>query len=393
MTDQPLSWIDEELAALERRGLLRRPAWRTGPQGPRLVVQGRRLVNFASNDYLGLAAEERLLEAVAQATERNGWGSGASPLVIGRSTTHAELDSRLAEFERTEAAVSFSSGFAANVGTLAALVGRGDVVFSDQRNHASIIDGCRLSRANVQVYPHCDVDALDDLLRGSGTFRRRLIVTDSLFSMDGDLAPLAELVELAERHGAMLMADETHATGVFGRHGRGVAEHLGVDSQVHVLVGALSKALGSVGGFVAGSRALVHWLVHRARPYFFSTSPPAAMAAAAIAALEIVCDEPERRRQLLRRAGALRDRLRSAGWNLGDSQSQIIPLIVGPADDAMRLSGALAERGLLVPAIRPPSVPEGHSLLRISLSSAHTLEMIDQLVAALKQLHGLAAVP
>ena len=230
-TNGPLGWIDAELAALDHQGLRRRLATRSSPQAPRLVLDGQELVNFGSNDYLGLAADPRLAAAVAEAVQGEGWGSGASPLVTGHAALHARLEQRLAEMEGTEAALLFPSGFAANIGTIAALVGRGDVVFSDRNNHASLLDGCRLSRADVRVYPHGDWQALDGLLARAAGHRRRLIVTDSLFSMDGDLAPLVELTEVAARRGAMLMIDEAHATGVFGRHGRGVAEHLGVDER------------------------------------------------------------------------------------------------------------------------------------------------------------------
>ncbi len=379
----PLSWIDDELIALERANLRRRLLARDGPQSTRLSIEGRQLVNFGSNDYLALAADPRLGRAVADALEREGWGSGASPLVTGYGATQRRLEDRLAEFEGTEAALVFSCGFAANAGTIAALVGPGDVVYCDRKNHASLLDGCRLSRADVRVYPHGDCQRLASLLAEPHKYRRRLVVTDALFSMDGDLAPLAELAELAERHEAMLLVDEAHATGVFGERGRGVAEHLGVEDRIHVRIGTLSKALGCVGGFVAGSRSLVEWLVNRARPYVFSTAGPAAAAAAALAALDIVRQEAHRRQQLLARAQELRRELVHQGWNIGASASQIIPLVVGDPVRAMQLSAQLCDRGFLVPAIRPPTVPEGEACLRISLTVGHTEEMITVLLAAL----------
>jgi 8-amino-7-oxononanoate synthase len=350
-----------------------------------MVVDERLRINFGSNDYLGLAADPRLGAAVEEAIRTDGWGSGASPLVTGYAERHRLLERRLAEFEGSEAALLFTSGFVANLGTVAALVGPGDTVFADRHNHASLLDGCRLSRADVRIYPHSDWRRLEGLLsrRGKG---RRLIVTDSLFSMDGDLAPLAELAGLAERYGAMLMIDEAHATGIFGPGGRGVAEHLGLDARIPVRVGTLSKALGSIGGFVVGSRSLIQWLIHRARPYVFSTAAPAAAAAAAVAALDIVGGQPQRRRQLLADAQSLRAALAGQGWDVGLSASQIIPLIVGSAERAMALSAALADRGLLVPAIRPPTVAEGQSRLRISLTYAHTAEMKTELVGALGEL-------
>jgi 8-amino-7-oxononanoate synthase len=303
--------------------------------------------------------------------------------VTGHGESHRRLEAALAEFKGAEAALVFSSGFAANAGTIAALVDRGDTVFGDELNHASLIDGCRLSRAEVQVYPHRDVAALEELLRSSSAARRRLIVTDSVFSMDGDLAPLTELAELADRYDAMLMVDEAHATGIFGAHGRGLAEALGVESRVDVSVGTLSKALGSVGGFISGRKALIEWLVNRARTYVFSTALPAAACAAALAGLEIVRQEPGRREQLLKRVEYLRRQLSDQGWLVGASASQIIPVVVGSEARALSLGAQLQAAGLLVPAIRPPSVPPGKSLLRISVSSAHTVPMIDSLLAAL----------
>jgi 8-amino-7-oxononanoate synthase len=379
----PLDWIDDELARLKREDLLRTLTTREAPQGPEISLGGKELINFGANDYLGLANDERLQAAASAALEREGWGAGASPLITGRSALHAALERRLAEFEGAEAALVFPSGFAANVGTIAALVDRGDCVFADQKNHASLIDGCRLSRALVHVYRHGDTEDLTDLLRSHKGARRRLIVTDSLFSMDGNLAPLREIAELANRYDCMLLVDEAHATGVFGKRGRGVCEHLGIEEHVHIRVGTLSKALGCAGGFIAGSRRLIAWLVNRARPYIFSTAHPAANAAAALAALDIVEGEPHRRTSLLEHAASLRATLREQGWNIGRSDSQIIPIIIGDATRTMHVAMRLREQGLFVPGIRPPSVPSGESLLRISLSYRHTPAMIDRLSSAL----------
>lgn len=380
----PLSWIDDELIALEHQQLRRCLLTRRGPQAARMTIAGHELINFGSNDYLALAADPRLTDAVAELLAHEGWGSGGSPLITGYATPHAQLAQELAKFEGAEAAVVFSSGFAANAGTIAALVGPGDVVYCDRKNHASLFDGCRLSRADVRVYPHADWQRLAMLLDDSAKYRRRLIVTDALFSMDGDLAPLIELADLAERHAAMLLVDEAHATGVFGQRGRGVAEHLGVEDRVHVRIGTLSKALGCIGGFVAGSRSLVDWLVNRARPYVFSTASPAAMAAAATVALDIVRQEPQRRERLLARSQQLREALIAQGWNIGASASQIIPIVLGDPERALQMSAALRERGLFVPAIRPPTVPEGEACLRINLTAGHTEEMVAMLLTALK---------
>lgn len=378
-----LDWIAEELAALDTLQLRRRLAERQSPQGVRVVMDGRELLNFGSNDYLELASSPRLRAAAAAAIADGGWGSGASPLVTGRGGWHARLEEALAEFEHAEAALLFPSGFAANVGTVSALAGKGDLVLSDAKNHASLIDGCRLSGARVQIYPHGKAEYVEKYLAQAGNFRRRLIVTDSLFSMDGDLAPLVELVELAERHSAMLLVDEAHATGVFGPNGRGVCEHLGLSEAVLIRVGTLSKALGSAGGFVVGSRPLIDWLANRARPYVFSTASPAPLAAAALEAIACIREEPERRATLLRRANIFRSQLAADGWHTGDCRSQIIPLYVGSPHRALMLAASLRDQGFWVPGIRPPTVPDGESLLRISLTSGHTDDMLADLREAL----------
>lgn len=379
-------WINDELARLDRLDLRRRLPAALGRQGAVVQQRGRQLVNFASNDYLGLASDPRLAKAAAEACQAAGVGRGASPLICGRSHEHETLERRLAEFEGAEAALVFPSGFAANAGVVPALVDRGDAIYADAANHASLIDGCRLARAETHVYPHGDVAALENLLQRGAAYRRRLIVTDSLFSMDGDLAPLKEIAELAARYDAMLLVDEAHATGVFGRHGRGAAEALGADEAGMIRVGTLSKALGAAGGFVAGPRAAIEWLANRARTYVFSTAHPAAIAAAAIVALDVVASEPWRRTTLLANAAKLREQLTAQGWNVGRSASQIIPIYLGAPAAAVELSAALLAKGFWVPAIRPPSVPEGQSLLRLSLSAAHEPAMIDGLLEALKTL-------
>lgn len=406
MANDPLDWIDDSLEALERSDLRRyrrvgihqasnaqirnsQPEESNQSEQQNKSTAHRALINFSTNDYLGLANDPRLAEAAKRAAALHGWGAGASPVVSGRTSQHALLEEKLAEFELSEAAILFPSGFAANAGIIPALVEEGDALFADEKNHASLIDGCRLSSAERFIYPHADTQALAELLKTKGPYRRRLIVTDSLFSMDGDFAPIDELGQLAEEHDAMLMVDEAHATGVWGASGRGAVEHFAAKSpqlekQVSIRVGTLSKAFGSAGGFVTGERRLIDWLYNRARSYVFSTAPPAALAAAAIEALTLVQQEPERRARVQQLALQVRTQLASDGWNLGNSTSQIIPLVVGSPEVALKLSKHLNETGCYVPAIRPPSVPKGESLLRISLSASHTDDQIKQLLATLR---------
>ncbi|HZY86949.1 MAG TPA: 8-amino-7-oxononanoate synthase [Gemmataceae bacterium] len=388
-------WMDDDLEERRRRGLYRVRRRLASGQGPRVLYRGREFVNFSSNDYLALAGDPRLARAAAAAARRYGCGAGASPLVSGHLPPLRALERALARWEGTEAALVFSSGFAANLALVAGLAGREDAVFSDARNHASLIDGCRLSRAGIHVYRHADLAHLADLLSGeAGRARRRLIVTDTVFSMDGDLAPLAGLLDLAERFDALLLSDEAHATGVIGPGGRGVSELLPVarrHSDRLVKVGTLSKALGAQGGFVCGSRQLVRWLVNHARPYIFSTALAPPVAAAARAALALVQAEPEWRGHLLALAERLREGLRALGYDVGDSRCHIIPVIVGGAREAVALSARLEEHGLLVPAIRPPSVPEGTARLRISLTAGHTEADVTRLLTALRRLRGTTA--
>lgn len=379
-------WMATERDERRRQGLYRERRRLQSGQGARVRWQGREFVNFASNDYLNLSTDRRLARAAARAAKRYGTGAGASPLVSGYLPPLRALERDLARWLGTESALVFSSGYAANLAVLAALAGPEDVIFSDELNHASLIDGCRLARAQVCVFRHADTDHLRELLNGQGPkARRRFIVSDTVFSMDGDVAPLVELAGLAERHDAMLVIDEAHATGVLGEHGRGVSEALPVafDPRRLVKVGTLSKALASQGGFVCGTRLLTDWLVNNARPYIFSTALAPTSAAAARRALAIVVAEPQTRRRLHELADFLRDRLRDIGYPGTGSRSQIVPLIVGDAKAAVELSKRLEADGLLVPAIRPPSVPDGGARLRVSLTAGHTQEDVQRLVQAL----------
>jgi 8-amino-7-oxononanoate synthase len=377
-----------ELDDLRARGLARRLRVLEGAP-PEVLLRGAgRVVVFASNDYLGLAHDPRVVAAARDAAAAHGAGAAASRLITGTGPLHEALEARLAAFKGAERALLFGSGYQANVGAVSALAGADDVVFSDALNHASIVDGCRLSRARVVVYPHGDVDALEMLLRRHPTGRRRLLVTESVFSMDGDIAPLADLVAVAERHGCLLLVDEAHATGVFGPDGRGVVAALGLGDRVHVTIGTLSKALGSYGGFVAARASTIEWLINRARSFVFSTAPPPPSLGAALAALDIVQREPERRRRLWDNVERLRTGLATLGAPLPAAPAPIVPLVVGAPEAAVAASEALVAHGVFVQAIRPPTVPAGTSRLRVTVSAAHTPGHLDRLVTALGALAG-----
>ncbi len=376
----------DELAAWSHRGLMRHRRPIRARQGVRVELAGRTLVNFGSNDYLDLASDARLAQASARAARRYGSGAGASPLVCGYLPPLRRLERELARWEGTEAALVFSSGFAANLAAVSALAVPDDAIFSDALNHASLIDGCRLSRAVTHIYRHADIGHLRQVLREHAHgARRRLIVTDTVFSMDGDLAPLADIVRLAEEYDALIVADEAHATGVLGETGRGVTELAGIASDRLIKVGTLSKALGAQGGFVCGTRQTIRWLLNRGRSYVFSTGLCPAAAGAARRAVRVVKEEPERRRTVLKLAQLLREQLASCGLANVTGGCHIVPLIVGAPDRACEISARLQEQGFLVPAIRPPSVPENTSRLRMSLTAGHTREDVLALVGNLRE--------
>jgi 8-amino-7-oxononanoate synthase len=381
-----LGWIADDMAALRGLGLERPHRVRSGRQGREVDLDGQPLLNFGSNDYLGYAGDVRLTKAASKAACSEGFGAGASPLVSGHSQAHERLEQALAALLDVDAALTFPSGFAANTATIAALAGPDDFLASDERNHASIIDGCRLSRGRIGIYPHRDMAALDGLLSQAAGARRRLIVTDTVFSMDGTVAPLADLCDLARKHAAILMVDEAHATGVFGARGSGLVEEAGCMEGVHIRVGTLSKALAAAGGFVAGHADMIHWLRHRARAWIFSTAHPPAVAAAATRAIALLAEEPHRRRELVERAAGLRALLAQADIDTGSATTHIVPLVVGSAAAAVAVSARLADAGLFVPAIRPPSVPEGRSLVRVSLSWHHTAADVERLTSTIRPL-------
>lgn len=374
-------WAREDLDALGGKGLHRSLEAIGSPQGPEVTVAGRRLINFSSNDYLSLAGDGRLAAAARAAMERHGVGAGASRLVVGDTAAHRSLERVAAEWMGSGAALLFNSGYAANLGVLSCLCGREDAIFSDALNHASLVDGCRLSRARTVVYPHADLGALDALL-GATSARRKLVCTDAVFSMDGDCAPLAGLLELCRRHGAALLVDEAHALGVLGAGGAGLCEALGVAGEVDLRMGTLGKALGSFGAFVAGSREVVDLLVNRARSLVFSTALPAAVCAAAEEAIAILRREPERRAALWRNIRRFAEGLEAIGLP-AIARSAIFPVVLGEPQRALDAAAHLRERGLLVKPIRPPTVPEGTSRLRFALTAGHTEAHVQQALEAL----------
>ncbi len=371
--------LTQELDALETRSLRRRlQVVDEVLPGGKVRVAGQILLNLSSNDYLGLAQDPRLINAAQAAAAQWGAGAGASRLVVGHLALHEAVEARLAAFKGAEAAVIFPSGYMANVGTISALLGPGDVIFSDRLNHASIYDGIKLSGATLQRFPHRDLNRLEQLLQQAGLARRRLIVTDSVFSVDGDVAPLAGLVALKARYGAWLMIDEAHATGVLGAKGAGLAEALGLTREVDIHMGTFSKALGSQGGYVAGDRRLVDYLHNRARSFIYSTALAPMVLGAIDQALQIVEQEPERRRFLQRESEAFRQDLQAAGLNLLGSETQIIPVLVGENGRTLDFAAALKDQGLMAVALRPPTVPPGRARVRFSLSAGHSREDLRQ---------------
>jgi len=378
--------ITAELLRIEEAGLYRKLRRVESDQGPTLRLDGRDVINFSSNNYLGLANHPSLCKAAKEAIDRYGCGSGASRLISGNMTLHEELENKISELKGTEAALVFNSGFQANTGILSTLVGEGDAIFSDALNHASVIDGCRLSRAKVVVYGHCDVDDLEQGLKDAPSIARKLIVTESLFSMDGDEAPLADIVSLAEKHGAMVMVDEAHATGIYEANGSGLVAKLGLGDRVPIQMGTLGKALGGFGAYVAGSQALRELLINRCRSFIFTTSLPPAVMAMAIAAIDLIKKEPQRRQALRDNCQLLRAGLEAQGYSVRASRSQILPLMIGDATQCMKLSEDLLQRGVFAQGIRPPTVPPGTSRLRITLMATHKREHIDRALKTFKQL-------
>jgi len=368
----PLSFLDAELEALKQQGLYRPLRVLEGEQKAKTTFDHRQVVNLSSNNYLGLTTHPTLRERALEATRTLGVGSGSVRTIAGTMEIHMELERRLAEFKKTEAVVVFQSGFAANAGTVAAVLTKDDVVVSDELNHASIIDGARLSRATVKVFPHKDVDGARKILRELPAGQRTLLITDGVFSMDGDLGALPQLCTLAEEFGCVMMVDDAHASGVFGKNGRGTIDHFSVHGRVDIQVGTLSKAFGALGGYVAGSRALVEFLYHRARPFLFSTSHPPAVAAACIAALDVLMEEPQVIDRLWENTRFFKAGLVGLGFNTGPSESPITPVIVGEAALAMKLSDRLFEEGVFAQGIVFPTVALDKARVRTIVAATHT---------------------
>jgi len=370
----PLQYLSGELTSLRDQGLYRKLRVLDGEQRAHTSVDHRTVVNLSSNNYLGLTTHPRLRERAAEALESLGVGTGSVRSIAGTMAIHLELERRLAVFKKTEAAVVFQSGFAANAGTVAAILTRDDAIISDELNHASIIDGARLSRATIKVFPHRDVDAARRVLQELPREQRKLLITDGVFSMDGDLGALPGLCDLADEFGCIMMVDDAHASGVFGKDGRGTVDHFGLHGRVDVQVGTLSKAIGALGGYVAGSKALIEFLYHRARPFLFSTSHPPSVAASCMAALDVLESEPQWMQQLWENTRFFKAGLQRVGFDIGASESPITPVIVGDAALAMTLSDRLFEKGVFAQGIGFPTVPRGKARVRTIVTATHTRE-------------------
>jgi glycine C-acetyltransferase/8-amino-7-oxononanoate synthase len=353
--------------------------------GPMVEMAGRQILLLASNDYLGLAMHPEVVQSAIEATQRFGAGAGAARLISGSLPPHQELESALAQFKGTEAALTFSSGYLANIGTIPALIGRDGLILADRLCHASLIDGCRLSAADFRVYRHNDTDHLESLLSARRQARQTLIVTDGLFSMDGDLAPLPELCRLAKTYEAELYIDDAHGTGVMGPHGRGTAEHFGLDADLPFQMGTLGKAFGSSGAYLAGSSTLIHYLINTSRSFIFTTAPPPSSAAAVTTALRVMQREPERHTRLWANREQLFSGLMQLGFSLSPSVSPIMPILVGNAEAAISFAEHLFTEGVYAPAIRPPSVPDATSRIRVTVTSEHTPNHIDHALTAFQR--------
>jgi glycine C-acetyltransferase len=386
MSSDPLAYLGEQIESWKNAGTYQRLRQLETACEPVSRFDGREVINLASNNYLGLANHPKLKEAALEAVRKFGVGSGAVRTITGTMAMHLELERRIAAFKHVEACVVFQSGFAANAGTVSAILGPEDHIISDELNHASIIDGCRLSRAKIHVFPHKDAAAADRKLADlSDKPGKKLLITDGVFSMDGDIGPLPALVEVAEKHGAIMMVDDAHASGVLGRNGRGTVDHFGLHGRVQIQVGTLSKAVGVLGGYVCGSRNLIEFLYHRARPFLFSTSHPPAVTAACMAAFDLMEHEPERIESLWKNTRYFKDALGRLGFNTGASETPITPVMVGDASKAHAFSRELFNEGLLATGIGYPTVPEGKARIRTIVTATHSREQLDRALEILER--------
>ena len=376
--------IEKTLLELEAKGLKRSLTIVESATGPRVTIEGKDTLLMCSNDYLSLANHPLVKEAAIKAIEKYGVGSGASRLTSGTMTPHIELEEKIKEFKKTEAALVFNSGYNANTGLIPSLTSKGGYVFSDKLNHASITDGCLLSRATLKRYPHSDARALEKLLREAGN-ADKLIVTDGVFSMNGDIAPLREITRLADKYNATLLVDDAHGAGVLGKNGRGSLEHLGIKNPFVIQMGTLGKAMGTFGAYVAGSKKLKELLINKMRPFIYTTSLPPAICAAGIAAIDVMRNEPWRRKKVLENAAVVRKALNKEGFDTLKSSTQIIPVVIGDAGKTMAISRKLLAKGLFVQGIRPPSVPKNSSRLRLTITAGHTDADIEFAIKTLKE--------
>ncbi|MEK6692036.1 MAG: 8-amino-7-oxononanoate synthase [Nitrospirota bacterium] len=374
----------KELEELNQKGLVRTLKRIDSAQGPRVTIDRREIILLSSNNYLGLANNTRVKEAAIRAIERYGFGSGASRLISGNTALHEELEEKIARFKGTESALIFNSGYTANTGVIPALVGKGDFIYSDEFNHASIIDGSRLSRAEIRIYPHKDMNSIEDLLKRDAGNGRKLIITDTVFSMDGDIAPLKEIYELAMRYDAILMIDEAHATGVLGKKGRGAIEHFGLENNDIIQMGTLGKALGTFGAYAAGSKELINFFINKSRSFIFTTSLPPAVAAATIEALNIIEEDVSLIKRLWENRKMFLEGLHYLGLNTSGSETPIIPVFIGDASKTSKVAQLLYENSVYAPAIRPPTVPHGSSRIRTTVMATHTIEDIEKAIEAFK---------
>ncbi|MCC7449985.1 MAG: glycine C-acetyltransferase [Anaerolineae bacterium] len=379
------AWIEKELAQLREQGLFTNIRTLQSPQGASLIVDGKRVINMSSNNYLGLANDPRLIDAAKQAMDQYGVGPAAVRTIAGTMALHLDLERRLAVFKGVEAAITFQSGFNANLATIPALVGKGDVIFSDELNHASIIDGARLSRAEIVRFAHANPDDLRQKIKDTPVEGRRLIVTDGVFSMDGDIAPLPELYRAAEEHNILLMVDDAHGEGVLGKGGRGIVDHFGLHGKVDIEVGTMSKAFGVVGGVVAGKQVIVDWLRQRGRPFLFSSAMTVPDVAACLAAVAILESSTELVDRLWHNAAFFRQEMNALGFNTGFSQTPIVPVMLGEAPLAQQFSRQLFEEGVFAMAIGYPTVPQGKARIRVMNSAAHSQSDLEQALAAFEK--------